>query len=125
MYCHTLTLRIYLSFAEDVVSSVIIVKPKYSEPGFARSRLDIKENLFSALNSTSINNTSSSEIALLLNTRRGQFQDFPCVSVHITQRWGVFTVEELYGIKSSFELLTFANYLLMYLLHAGVVTVFL
>lgn len=48
----------------------------------------IKKNLFSALNSTSINNTSSSEIALLLNTSRGQFLDYPfspCISSHYTE----------------------------------------
>lgn len=84
-----------MSFAEDVVSRVIIVKPKYGEPGFARSHLDNKENLFSALNSSSINNTSSSEIALLLNTSLGQFPGYPftlCISAHNTQMGSIYRI---------------------------------
>lgn len=45
-----------------------IVLTKYNEVGFVQTHLDNKDNLFSALNST-LNNTSSSGIALLLNTK--------------------------------------------------------
>lgn len=71
-----------MSSAEDIVSRVIIVKPKYGEPGFARSNLDNKENLFSALNSTLINNINCSENCIVIEYKLGAIPGLPFYPVY-------------------------------------------